>query len=399
MPLLSTFAGAALRTYGRGTQQLPATIPAGAVMFFDVANTQATLPANCAYYAEANGRYIIGTNINSEVGQDGASSGTSLMTFTSTTNGDHTSSMASSMKYSYFNQGINERIRGVLTNGDDGSNTVAGAHVHSSVTFDTLGALSNTCSVAMITASAQLPKIPPKAVVFRKIRPANASFSDYRPSGNGHYYGANTAGWQNNTGATQGAGTTNSTGSHYHGVYNDYLYRYATSGTKGYLPVDGGDHNHSAVVGGLVATLRSKHLKAWVSVQETEVEYGMIVMFSGSISRLPPGWRLCDGTLGTPDMVNYFIGYTSTEAHDEVISSQTEVVSANSCVLATATSAHTHQFDNTPSLTGLATHPGYHAGYVWSHNHSVSSINSSVTTVTPYMPMHKKLAFIQYKGI
>jgi hypothetical protein len=37
------------------------------------------------------------------------------------------------------------------------------------------------------------------------------------------------------------------------------------------------------------------------------VPSGVIVMWSGSISRIPPGWALCDGTSPTPDLRNRFI--------------------------------------------------------------------------------------------
>jgi hypothetical protein len=397
---MSTLAGASLRSYGRGTQQLPASVPAGAIMIYNVANTTSySPPANCVFYTEAVGKYIIGTGTNSEVGSNVAATGTSRVTLTTTTTGDHRGGLTSAMKYSYFNQGDSRTSNEQITNGDSGSSVDRGGHSHTSVSFDTTGAMSNTCSVPLIKSQAQLSKVPPNVVVFRKVRPVAASFGDYRPSGNGHYYGAESTGWQNQQGAGQGVGNTNSTGSHSHGVFAPYMYLYKSGAGGAQYPVSNGAHTHTASVGGLVATLRSKHLKAWTSSVETDVEYGMILMYSGSITRLPPGWRLCDGTLGTPDMVGYFIGYTSDEVHDGVISAQTEVLSANSCTLTTADVAHTHQWNNTPSSTGFASHSGYHGTYTWSHTHAVSTINTTLTTLTAFMPPCKKLAFIQYKGI
>ena len=37
------------------------------------------------------------------------------------------------------------------------------------------------------------------------------------------------------------------------------------------------------------------------------VPIGAIVMYSGSIATLPSGWAFCDGTNGTPDLLNRFI--------------------------------------------------------------------------------------------
>lgn len=34
---------------------------------------------------------------------------------------------------------------------------------------------------------------------------------------------------------------------------------------------------------------------------------GLIVMWSGPLTDVPPGWVLCDGTLGTPDLRDRFI--------------------------------------------------------------------------------------------
>lgn len=36
------------------------------------------------------------------------------------------------------------------------------------------------------------------------------------------------------------------------------------------------------------------------------VAIGVITMWSGSIGNIPPGWHLCDGTNGTPDLRDKF---------------------------------------------------------------------------------------------
>ena len=40
---------------------------------------------------------------------------------------------------------------------------------------------------------------------------------------------------------------------------------------------------------------------------ERTIPQGVIVMWSGSITNIPSGWALCDGTNGTPDLRNRFI--------------------------------------------------------------------------------------------
>jgi hypothetical protein len=52
-----------------------------------------------------------------------------------------------------------------------------------------------------------------------------------------------------------------------------------------------------------------KHLLPVIATTNQDVQSGMIVMYSGT--SVPPGWLLCDGTNGTPNMVNFFIGYNN----------------------------------------------------------------------------------------
>ena len=39
----------------------------------------------------------------------------------------------------------------------------------------------------------------------------------------------------------------------------------------------------------------------------TRFKKGMIILWSGSIATIPGGWKLCDGTNGTPNLENSFI--------------------------------------------------------------------------------------------
>lgn len=38
-----------------------------------------------------------------------------------------------------------------------------------------------------------------------------------------------------------------------------------------------------------------------------EIAIGIITSFSGGLGNIPPGWHLCDGTSGTPDLRDKFI--------------------------------------------------------------------------------------------
>jgi len=60
----------------------------------------------------------------------------------------------------------------------------------------------------------------------------------------------------------------------------------------------------SATVGN-VLTADANGVGGWATA--SGIPSGVIVMWSGSITSIPSGWALCDGTNGTPDLRNEFI--------------------------------------------------------------------------------------------
>jgi hypothetical protein len=63
-----------------------------------------------------------------------------------------------------------------------------------------------------------------------------------------------------------------------------------------------------------------KHLIPNISNDPQGVQSGMIIMFNGN--SVPAGWLLCDGTNGTPDMRNFFLGYDNAQNNTNVITSR-----------------------------------------------------------------------------
>lgn len=53
------------------------------------------------------------------------------------------------------------------------------------------------------------------------------------------------------------------------------------------------------------------------------VPTGAIIMWSGTIATIPEGWALCDGTNGTPNLVNRFIVGSSIDAGGQSVTSIT----------------------------------------------------------------------------
>ena len=83
------------------------------------------------------------------------------------------------------------------------------------------------------------------------------------------------------------------------------------------------------------------------------VPQGVIVMWSGQTTAIPTGWALCDGTNGTPNLIDKFIMGASA-------SNETTTGGANSRTLSTANIPnHTHSFSGTTNTTGAHTHDVY----------------------------------------
>ena len=92
-----------------------------------------------------------------------------------------------------------------------------------------------------------------------------------------------------------------------------------------------------------------------LSVGAEELEKYTIVMWYGSLATIPAGWTLCDGTLGTPDLRNYFVRgapageaasnvVLGTDSHEHALSLRTATIPQGTGT-ASAAPAHTHTTD------------------------------------------------------
>jgi len=84
---------------------------------------------------------------------------------------------------------------------------------------------------------------------------------------------------------------------------------------------------------------------------------GMIMMWSGSISTIPSGWLLCNGSNGTPDLRNKFIigahSDTSGIANTTITGSNTQSGGSADAIVVN----HTH--------TGTTNNNGTHSHLIW----------------------------------
>jgi len=92
---------------------------------------------------------------------------------------------------------------------------------------------------------------------------------------------------------------------------------------------------------------------------------GMIMMWYGSLLNMPPGWVLCDGNNGTPDLRNQFVvgagsayALAATGGSNTVALTQNELpVHAHGATTIVAAAAHAHPLTVNNSTSLLHNHP------------------------------------------
>jgi hypothetical protein len=152
-----------------------------------------------------------------------------------------------------------------------------------------------------------------------------------------------------------------------------------------------------------------KHLLPQSSASAETVVSGMIVMFNGVSA--PAGWKVCDGTNDTPDMVDYFLGYNDSESSSDVLVGTNTVgrqfststtpaapptvynSSGWEVSIGTATWPHNHQPSTTQRipLSFTVTHTTTTAP----HTHTITPNIAGVTLPSSFLPAHISLIFIQ----
>ncbi len=140
-----------------------------------------------------------------------------------------------------------------------------------------------------------------------------------------------------------------------------------------------------------------------VLTEDDAIPSGAIIMWSGSYDTIPTGWWLCDGSNGTPNMIDRFIyGVNSSYAsgNDGDINATGGATSHNHTV-----DSHTHTVD--PPSTYVAAPWINGAGSVWYESNSydhhspyvdiaefTSGAASPGTSSENHLPPYYKLAFI-----
>jgi microcystin-dependent protein len=113
-------------------------------------------------------------------------------------------------------------------------------------------------------------------------------------------------------------------------------------------------------------------LRTKESIAALSFPSGGIIMWSGSITSIPQGWALCNGSSGTPDLRDRFIvgagstyGVGATGGADSVTLTEAQMP------------AHTHTFSGSTNTTGAHSHPI--TGDIFSGNGTFTGMTARTT--------------------
>lgn len=147
-----------------------------------------------------------------------------------------------------------------------------------------------------------------------------------------------------------------------------------------------------------------------------------ILIWSGDVSNIPAGWQLCDGTNGTPNLLDRFIMGTpdsgtdsgTNNGTDSYTLSESQLPSHSHSASTNTTGGHNHtvgtvnyyskiisdKIDNNmeeeQSSIDDITYPYRSTGGAGGHNHSVDGVNSAGgNSSIDNRPSYYELAFIQ----
>ena len=158
-----------------------------------------------------------------------------------------------------------------------------------------------------------------------------------------------------------------------------------------------------------------------VELQKAQTPVGAIVMWAGAVTAIPTGWKLCDGSDGTPDLRGQFIvGYDPTDSAYNAVGKQGGAKEVELTEAQMPQHKHTGTTDTSPQhrhkipdvipkrRSGEGDNGRYdqmwqgyltnqYTEYAGSHRHSLDMSNAGGGQAHENRPPYFTLAFIQFK--
>ena len=392
-----------------------ATLPEGTILLFDRTSTGQAIPSGFSLYTEENGESVTGFLIKggSVVSRNAGTSapvGYTGFPLGSGSGGAHGFGVGN-----FPSNGQGAPVSSPTSTRTHYDGTMSN-HTHTvsfpgGTTYPNSATIQGT-SVPLIRASSASDTIPQNAIVFGGSGATGfTGFSSKTWSVSGVYSIASSIN-VDNPAPTNVAPlltiTTNSVGAHTHNRTVPNQTPSTTPGPWTDANSSGGAHTHVGSTFGLVGVWKQfRNLLPFVSTGSSEVQSGMIVMYNG-IS-VPSGWKLCDGTNGTPNMVGFFLGFNTGSAGGALVGRDligstgptfTSPVPPPSAygttpVLVTiSTASWVHQHNNARNVQKqINAYTAYHTSGPAPHFHPSPAITFTMPNV--YTPRNLTLIFIQ----
>jgi hypothetical protein len=377
-------------------------IPAGTIVFYSGVFSSAT---NWSRYTAADGKYIIGADVQANITVSNTTVNYSATAgpFSLGAGGDH----------NVFTGGLNVYAGGSYSAISPSgpvfdSQGPGGSHTHSAGPFGSLPAGVNvdTANVTLIQLSVASNTFPISVIHMSAVSnspnwtqisaPALSTGSlvrHMRGGSNGfEYTNGNTWPWAGSTAPTIAghAHPLNTGNKRALGTASPSLNTYIDANPS----TPGVNHSHPMAADTGIASLKSKIMKMWTStnthlLKNITASSKLIVMYSGNLSDLPDYWKLCDGSNGTIDMRECFVGW-SASAGDVHGTDLPATLSYNNLAMGSDPFIHSHA--TSPVSPIPYAYPGGHTSGGVSHAHPMTPS----PTISLLKPPNIYLAFIQF---
>lgn len=349
------------------------TFPSNSIVPFY--GTNVPVLADWGVYGFGTNFYVAGTT-NPALLQTTTSTRTaSVIASTTSTTGAHTGVTG-------FVSGAQNKTGSNLNNG---ANAFAGNHAHTGGTIS-FNVTPEKASVRLLISNKATPTIPAGTIGFRD--PAAGTYGTRMyPNGSAAYMvnGPTGGSMTSPSGNYTTTRSTSSSSTHQHNSNTNLFYTMSPN----IYPTALGSGSHSHIITAtMYQTIMSNTmvLSAWTSAAARAPKTDVIVMYNGLLSSLAgTGWYLCDGTNGTLNINDYYVGVGS--GWGDTYSSDGSMSSLDIDYGDYATHGH-----GNGSKGGSGIY-AYHTTETWPHYHTLG-----YSTFLDFIGARFYLHFIQYKG-
>ena len=342
-----------------GARRSRGDILQGGMCFF--MNT-VSIPSGCTRLSAADNRAIVCAGDTYSAGEtDGSATGFEI-----------DSDLSGSHSGATFSAAIPEDYSGGTSYYTAGGTYASGNHQHT-INFDYTPPYQ---SLVLVMVNSILTEFPADAIVM--------THTSTSPTGLTRVYDSGKLAYCLSTIGTGGdsisINSVSTSGNHIHtGTVNPSKYGTVSS----HFVTSAGDHTHTFTSPSASWSIKTAALAAWSKTSAFGIESDMICFYNNI--NPPLGWAVCNGSGGTPNLLNYFIELAATSDEGTLSGTNTLTLSGS---LDTYSGNHTHDYGS-GALTITPAATIYHTSQSWSHSHTTENAISAVMKYYGLVPIIK----------